>query len=340
MAAPVRGVHGERRPRVRRPRHRALVDGRARLGRKAYCAASAAAACSSSPAHALSTCRDWLDDDVPGRAAHGLLAPWVLHTGLGPDNAASGFMTQVIACALQLGGMPVPLGGGMKLVDGLAEIVRDAGGELRTEADVERIVVSEGRGDRRRARRRRDGRCDARRPRLRHADAALRPPARRGDVPGRRPRRRRAVPLRPRRDADPHRAERAAALEGATERLARTRDRPPHARARRRLARRQRGRPRPAAGRGDDRRRPADAPSIRRARPTARGSSGSSSRSSPPGRCAAMRQARSTFATEPGPTTCGRHTPTGSSRGSATRSRTSAPRRSRARSSHPPTSRR
>ena len=43
-------------------------------------------------------------------------------------------MTQVIACALQLGGMPVPKGGGVKLVEGLATIVRDAGGELRTDA--------------------------------------------------------------------------------------------------------------------------------------------------------------------------------------------------------------
>ena len=54
-------------------------------------------------------------------------------------------MTQVIACALQLGGLPVPRGGGVKLVDGLAAIVREAGGELRTDVDVERILVSEGR---------------------------------------------------------------------------------------------------------------------------------------------------------------------------------------------------
>ena len=76
-----------------------------------------------------------LDDrDLPvAEQAHGLLAPWVLHTGLGPENAVSGFMTQVIACAVQLGGMPVPVGGGVKLVDALAGIVRDAGGELRTD---------------------------------------------------------------------------------------------------------------------------------------------------------------------------------------------------------------
>jgi len=92
----------------------------------------------------LSSCRDWLGDTFESDAAHGLLAPWVLHTGLGPDQATSGFMTQVIACALQLGGMPVPKGGGVVLVDALAEIVRDAGGEIRTGADVERVLVSGG----------------------------------------------------------------------------------------------------------------------------------------------------------------------------------------------------
>ena len=106
---------------------------------------SAAAASSSSPGHSLLSARDWLTDTFEREQARGLLAPWVLHTGLGPDQAMSGFMTQVIACALQLGGMPVPKGGGVKLVEGLATIVRNAGGELRTEADVERILVSEGR---------------------------------------------------------------------------------------------------------------------------------------------------------------------------------------------------
>lgn len=93
----------------------------------------------------LVSCRDWLGETFESDAAHGLLAPWVLHTGLGPDQATSGFMTQVIACALQLGGMPVPKGGGVALVDALAGIVHDAGGEVRTGAEVERILVSGGR---------------------------------------------------------------------------------------------------------------------------------------------------------------------------------------------------
>jgi phytoene dehydrogenase-like protein len=95
-------------------------------------------------AHALLSARDWLGETFPDERAHGLLAPWVLHTGLGPDDATSGFMCQVIACALQLGGMPVPKGGGVVLVDALAELVREAGGSLRTGAEVERVLVSDG----------------------------------------------------------------------------------------------------------------------------------------------------------------------------------------------------
>jgi phytoene dehydrogenase-like protein len=94
--------------------------------------------------NALATCRDWLGETFESEQAHGLLAPWVLHTGLGPDNAVSGFMTQVIACAVQLGGMPVPVGGGVKLVEALTETIREHGGEVRTGAEVERVLVANG----------------------------------------------------------------------------------------------------------------------------------------------------------------------------------------------------
>jgi phytoene dehydrogenase-like protein len=93
----------------------------------------------------LVTCRDWVSGTFASEQARGLLAPWVLHTGLGPDQATSGFMTRVIAAALQLGGMPVPKGGGITLVDALAGMVRDAGGDLRTGVEVERVLVASGR---------------------------------------------------------------------------------------------------------------------------------------------------------------------------------------------------
>ena len=93
----------------------------------------------------LVSCRDWVTETFVSPQAHALLAPWVLHTGLGPDAASSGFMTRVIAVAIELGGMPVPKGGGVRLVEALAGIVHDAGGELETGADVEQVIVRGGR---------------------------------------------------------------------------------------------------------------------------------------------------------------------------------------------------
>ncbi len=89
----------------------------------------------------LVSARDWLTETFEDERTRGLLAPWVLHTGLGPDAASSGFMAQVIAVAIELGGMPVPRGGGARLVEALAGVVRDAGGALETEREVSRVVV-------------------------------------------------------------------------------------------------------------------------------------------------------------------------------------------------------
>src|SRR5881397_1318992 len=77
--------------------------------------------------------RDWLTQTFRSERAHGLLAPWVLHTGLGPDAAASGFMTKVVAAAIELGGMPVPRGGGARLVDALVRLIEDHGGVCETD---------------------------------------------------------------------------------------------------------------------------------------------------------------------------------------------------------------
>jgi phytoene dehydrogenase-like protein len=88
--------------------------------------------------------RDWLTDTFRSELAHGLLAPWVLHTGLGPDAAASGFMTRVIAFAIEAGGMPIPRGGGARLVDALVRLIEDHGGTCETNREVERVLVSRG----------------------------------------------------------------------------------------------------------------------------------------------------------------------------------------------------
>jgi phytoene dehydrogenase-like protein len=93
----------------------------------------------------LQSSRDWLTDTFASERAHGLLAPWVLHAGVGPDAATSGFMTQVIAVAVQQGGMPIPRGGGAKLAAALVQLIRDYGGTCETGVDVARVLVQSGR---------------------------------------------------------------------------------------------------------------------------------------------------------------------------------------------------
>jgi phytoene dehydrogenase-like protein len=93
----------------------------------------------------LVTSRDWLEETFPSERARGVLAPWVLHTGLGPDAASSGFMTQVIAVAIQEGGVPIPRGGGARLVDALVQLIRDRGGVVEAGREVERVLVEAGR---------------------------------------------------------------------------------------------------------------------------------------------------------------------------------------------------
>ncbi len=87
----------------------------------------------------LSTGRQWLLQTFASPTIHGLLAPWALHMGLGPESAGSGFINKVIAVALQMGGMPVAAGGGARLADSLVELIRDCGGMLELEAHVDSI---------------------------------------------------------------------------------------------------------------------------------------------------------------------------------------------------------
>ena len=68
----------------------------------------------------------------------------VLHTGLGPEGAGSGFMNKLIAFALQMGGMPVPKGGGARLADSLVRLIRDQGGECHSDIHVNKVLVRSG----------------------------------------------------------------------------------------------------------------------------------------------------------------------------------------------------
>ena len=91
------------------------------------------------------SCRDWLTGAFRSEQAHGLFAPWTLHSGLTPDDAGSAFAAKLITFTKELTGSPVPRGGGVRLVEALAGIVRDAGGACEVGRDVERVLVTGGR---------------------------------------------------------------------------------------------------------------------------------------------------------------------------------------------------
>src|SRR5262249_46749588 len=92
----------------------------------------------------LSTSRQWLTETFASPSVHGLLSPWVLHMGLGPESAGSGVMNKVISLALQMGGMPVPRGGGACLVSALVQLVRDFEGQLELDSHVDAVQVANG----------------------------------------------------------------------------------------------------------------------------------------------------------------------------------------------------
>ena len=54
----------------------------------------------------LETCRTWLERDFESDLTRAVIAPWVLHAGLGPDDAYSGLMGKVIMGAIGMTGLP------------------------------------------------------------------------------------------------------------------------------------------------------------------------------------------------------------------------------------------
>jgi phytoene dehydrogenase-like protein len=96
-------------------------------------------------ARLTSSARGWLESRFVGREVGDLLAPWVLHTGLTPDDAGGGFQLIALAGALHQIGMPVVRGGSDGFVNAFVRLIEEHGGAVRTGVEVERIMVREGR---------------------------------------------------------------------------------------------------------------------------------------------------------------------------------------------------
>jgi phytoene dehydrogenase-like protein len=88
----------------------------------------------------LGTARAWLETSFAAEEVRALFAPWVLHTGLGPESAYSAQMARVIAFALEAAGAPIVQGGAGRLLDAFASLIADKRGVIRTNADVAAIL--------------------------------------------------------------------------------------------------------------------------------------------------------------------------------------------------------
>lgn len=93
----------------------------------------------------LESARDWLTTTFQSPKTQGLIAPWIPHTGLGPESTLSGMMARVFTITMQFVGMTAPQGGGRRLVEALLGVIRDNGGEAHTGADVAQVLVEGGR---------------------------------------------------------------------------------------------------------------------------------------------------------------------------------------------------
>ena len=72
---------------------------------------------------ALAPARNYLEATYRSDAVRDLWAPWVLHTGLGPESAYSAAMVKVIAFAIEAAGCPIAVGGGKTLVAAFERLI-------------------------------------------------------------------------------------------------------------------------------------------------------------------------------------------------------------------------
>jgi phytoene dehydrogenase-like protein len=93
----------------------------------------------------LDPMRGWLDSRFESETTKALFAPWALHCGLTVENAYSGAMGRVIAFALEAAGAPVVKGGSGRAAQAFAALIAEKGGQVRCNADVDRILVHNGR---------------------------------------------------------------------------------------------------------------------------------------------------------------------------------------------------
>lgn len=101
-------------------------------------------------ADSLESFRRWSERELRHDVTRALMAPWVLHSGLGPDDSCSALIGKLTFAAVVSGGMPVVRGGSDGVVRALQAVIENHGGQLRVNSEVTQVLV-EGTGRRTRA---------------------------------------------------------------------------------------------------------------------------------------------------------------------------------------------
>lgn len=92
----------------------------------------------------LDTARNYLERQFGSDEWRALLAPWTYHNGRGPEDANTAYSVQLSGMGVQMAGLPVGVGGADRMATAMIRLIEDNGGEIRTGALVERVLVENG----------------------------------------------------------------------------------------------------------------------------------------------------------------------------------------------------
>ncbi len=93
----------------------------------------------------VSSTRELAEDFLHTREAQAVLACWGMHLDFGPDVSGGAMFPLLEAFTDMRAGMALARGGASRLIDALVALAADHGAELRTSAEVVRVIVRAGR---------------------------------------------------------------------------------------------------------------------------------------------------------------------------------------------------
>ena len=85
--------------------------------------------------------RNYLRSRFNGWQTDQLWSPWLLHAGLGPDQATGGVMLPVMALSMHSFGLPVVKGGASNFIAAFEALLRDKGVRIMLDTEAEEILV-------------------------------------------------------------------------------------------------------------------------------------------------------------------------------------------------------